>query len=105
MLAASRVEIESLRNHKKTLHFLSYIKMPLLLLRNVLRSEGLTNGTRLLLKQIEKNVLVCEIQSENQELHGNRVFIYRCWCCLKAGKFAFDFRRFQFPVRPAFAMT
>lgn len=63
-----------------------------MLLRNTVRSEGLTNGTLLILKEINTRTLICEIRSENPDFNGKIHIIHRIWCTLDKGKFPFNFR-------------
>lgn len=79
--------------------------MPLMLLRNLSPTDGLCNGTRLILHEvINGRLLKCEIATKGKHC-GNIVFISRM--TLEADKDAYPFAwsRRQFPVRPAFAMT
>ena len=75
--------------------------MPLMLLRNLNPKQGLCNGTRLVFREIiDSKLLRCTLVGSESP-----VFIPRIVFIPKAGEFAFDWKRRQFPVRPAFAMT
>lgn len=77
---------------------------PIILLRNLNPAEGLCNGTRLICRQFEKNVIDAEIAIG--EHAGKRVFLPRIpFITTEDGKNPFSFKRTQFPVRPCFAMT
>ena len=77
--------------------------MPIMLLRNLDPKSGLCNGTRLIIKDMQNHILDCEIASGDQI--GNRVFIPRIPLISSGIQIPFQFKRKQFPVRPAFAMT
>ena len=74
------------------------------MLRNINAAEGLCNGTRLICRHFERNVIDAEIAvGENS---GKRVFLPRIpFVPLEGQKNPFPFRRTQFPIRPCFAMT
>ena len=75
--------------------------MPLMLLRNINPREGLCNGTRLVYeKSLDNKVLQCNVVTS-----GRTVLIPRISFIPKDGEFPFSWRRRQFPVKPAFAMT
>ena len=73
---------------------------PIILLRN-LDAPRLCNGTRLIVKQLMGNVIDATILTGAAS--GDRVFIPRI--PLIPTDLPFEFKRLQFPVRPAFAMT
>ena len=77
--------------------------MILMLLRNLNPREGLCNGTRLILKKSTSCLLQCKIASGHHQ--GKDVLIPRIELSAKDGDFPFAWRRRQFPVRAAFAMT
>ncbi|KAL6579387.1 hypothetical protein OROMI_009603 [Orobanche minor] len=77
---------------------------PIMLLRNINPSEGLCNGTRLICRDLGKNVISAEIATGQHV--GNLVFIPRI--PLEPSdkqKCPIPFKRHQFPVRLCFAMT
>ncbi|KAL6570090.1 hypothetical protein OROMI_014604 [Orobanche minor] len=80
------------------------INCPIMLLRNINPSEGLCNGTRLICRHLEKNVLGAEIVSGQHSVES--VCIPRI--PLEPSdkqKCPIPFKRHQFPVRLCFAMT
>ena len=75
--------------------------MPLMLLRNLYPRGGLCNGTKLIyVKNWGNKILECKIVGSLKT-----VLIPRITFIPKVGEFAFEWRRKQFPVRPAFATT
>ena len=77
---------------------------PVILLRNINSSEGLCNGTRLLCRHFERNLIHAEISVG--ERAGKKVFLPRIhFVPLETDKNPFPFKRTQFPIRPCFAMT
>ena len=75
--------------------------MPLMLLRNLNPREGLCNGTKLIFeKSLENKVLQCVISGTSRT-----VLIPRIIFIPQNGEFPFEWRRRQFPVKPAFATT
>jgi len=73
-----------------------------MLIRNLSINEGLCNGTRLLILDLDNNLLRCEILTGNKI--GEIVFINRITLYCE-NIYLFTFRRRQFPVKLAFAMT
>ena len=72
-----------------------------MLIRNLNPREGLCNGTKLIyVRQIDQKVLECKIASSLRT-----VLIPRITFIPKTGEFPFEWRRRQFPVKPAFATT
>ncbi|XP_018358545.1 PREDICTED: uncharacterized protein LOC108758219 [Trachymyrmex cornetzi] len=65
-------------------------------------SEGLCNGTRLLILDLESNLLRCEILSGNEI--GEIIFLNRITLYCE-NTYPFPFKRRRFPVKLAFAMT
>jgi hypothetical protein len=74
---------------------------PLMLLRNLDPSNGLCNGTRMILLRIKPRVLECRILGGD----GKTVFIPRISIEPSEGDLHIELSRRQFPVRLAFAMT
>ena len=80
------------------------IGCPIILLRNLDPSNGLCNGTRLICKGFETNVIDAEIAVGQHA--GKRVFLPRIPLCpSEEDMFPFKLKRKQFPVRLSFAMT
>ena len=76
---------------------------PVLLLRNLDPRNGLLNGTRLKITQLGQRVLGAEIMTGKQA--GNFVFIPRIPMIPSDSGLPFTFKRRQFPIKPAYAMT
>ena len=75
--------------------------MPLMLLRNLNPRQGLCNGTRLVYDEALGNkVLQCTVVGS-----GRSVLIPRITFIPKLGEYPFSWKRRQFPVKQAFAMT
>ncbi|KAL4581368.1 hypothetical protein LXL04_017582 [Taraxacum kok-saghyz] len=80
------------------------IGCPIILLRNIDPSNGLCNGTRLICKGFQMNVIDAEIAVGHHA--GKRVFLPRIPLCPSAhDMFPFKLKRKQFPIRLSFAMT
>ncbi len=77
--------------------------VPLILLRNLDPAGGFANGTRLLAKVMQRNVLDCEISTGKHA--GSRVFNPRILMQSSDSTLPFTLHRRQFPVRAANAMT
>ncbi|KAK4597272.1 hypothetical protein RGQ29_015015 [Quercus rubra] len=86
-------------NHKLRLK----VGLPIMLLRNLNQSNGLCNGTRLLVTQLSKWVLEAQIISRTHI--GEKVFISRIVLSPSNSKWPFVLKRRQFPVSVCFAMT
>lgn len=76
---------------------------PLMLLRNLDPSEGLCNGTRLILLRVSNRVLEGRILGGSHA--GKRVFIPRITLIPSDSTLPFILKRRQFPVRIALAMS
>jgi PIF1-like helicase/Helicase len=72
--------------------------MLIMLLRNL--SSSLSNGTRLIIRHISSSVLECSIPTT-----GEIIDIPRIALLSPEDELPFIFKRRQFPVRPAYAMT
>jgi ATP-dependent DNA helicase PIF1 len=80
------------------------INCPVILLRNIDPAKGLCNGTRLVVRDFQKNVIDAEIVFGQHA--GTRVFLPRIPLCPSDDElFPFQFKRRQFPIRLSFAMT
>ncbi|XP_024990627.1 uncharacterized protein LOC112524914 [Cynara cardunculus var. scolymus] len=80
------------------------IGCPIILLRNIDPSNGLCNGTGLICRGFQQNVIDAEI---DVGLHaGKKVFLPRIPLCpSEDNMFPFKLKRKQFPVRLSFSMT
>ncbi|XP_074293400.1 uncharacterized protein LOC141620425 [Silene latifolia] len=77
---------------------------PVILLRNILPSFGLCNGTRLLCKRFSPNLIECVITTGHHK--GEHVFIPRVKLRpSESANYPFQFQRNQFPIKLSFAMT
>ncbi|KAG6619728.1 hypothetical protein I3842_Q084700 [Carya illinoinensis] len=77
---------------------------PIMLLRNINPSEGLCNGTRLICRNFDHNIIHAEIAIGHQT--GKKVFIPRIPFLPKSDENSgFPFKRTQFPIRLSFAMS
>ena len=76
---------------------------PVILLRNLNPAAGLCNGTRLLVKEMHKYILECEIMTGDKA--GERVYIPKIKLTSPKGTFPFELSRKQFPVKLCYAMT
>ena len=74
-----------------------------MLMRNLNPSLGLCNGTRLICKSFSPHVIEAEIIT-GVHCH-ERVLIPRISFIPSDTQLPFEFKRRQFPIRPAFAMT
>ena len=72
-------------------------------MRNLDPTSGLLNGKRLVINQLQTNIIHAEICSGR--LCGKRVFIPRITLTPSDSDLPFKLRRRQFPVRAAFAMA
>jgi ATP-dependent DNA helicase PIF1 len=79
------------------------IGMPIILLRNIAACDGLCNGTRLICRQFYPRLIEAEIAFGAHA--GNIVYIPRMPLIPSDDTIPFDFRRVQFPIKPAFAIT
>ncbi|XP_021856980.1 uncharacterized protein [Spinacia oleracea] len=77
---------------------------PVILLRNILPSSGLCNGTRLICKGFFPNLIQCVIITGHHK--GKHVFIPRIKLRpASSSKYPILFQRKQFPIKLSFAMT
>ncbi|WVZ82077.1 hypothetical protein U9M48_029383 [Paspalum notatum var. saurae] len=80
------------------------INCPVILLRNIDPANGLWNGTRLIVRDFQKNTIDAEIVLGQHA--RKRVFLPRIPLCPSDDEmFPFRFKRKQFPIRLSFAMT
>jgi hypothetical protein len=78
---------------------------PIILLRNLCPTQGLCNGTRMVVVRTSRRVL--EVKLIGGEHHGEHAFIPRITLAPTEGQtsLAFALKRCQFPVNLAFALT
>ncbi|CAF0714504.1 unnamed protein product [Brachionus calyciflorus] len=79
------------------------VGQPIILLRNIASNMGLCNGTRLIVKSLHTNLIEAEIAIGI--LKGKKVFIPKVPLMPSDSGLPFDFKRTQFPIRPAFAIS
>jgi ATP-dependent DNA helicase PIF1 len=79
------------------------IGTPVMLMRNLDQSEGLCNGTRIIITKMETYVLEAKIMSGKYE--GNVVYIPRMDCSPSQSPWPFKLSRRQFPIIVCYAMT
>ncbi|KAL6856293.1 hypothetical protein ACP4OV_019095 [Aristida adscensionis] len=80
------------------------IGCPVILLRNIDPANGLCNGTRLVVRGFQRNIIDAEIVLGQHA--GRRIFLPRIPLCPSDDEmFPFQFKRKQFPIRLSFVMT
>jgi len=80
------------------------VGQPIILIRNMNPKHGLRNGTRLIVRALDSRVIHAEIMTGL--FKGHHYFIPRIpLTTTEDGSSPVMFRRRQFPVKPAFAMT
>lgn len=95
----STIKCSGIVNHTITLK----VGVPVMLLRNIDQSSGLSNGTRLIITRVGNWVIEAKVLSEN--LTGQKVFIPRMALTPSDVRIPFKFQRRQFPIVVCFAMT
>ncbi len=75
----------------------------IMLLRNLNPKKGLCNGTRMIVRHLQRNFITAEIISECNR--GDTVFIPRIDLAPSDTALPFILRRRQFPIIPAYAIT
>ncbi|KAL7294873.1 hypothetical protein TKK_0011797 [Trichogramma kaykai] len=93
------INIPSLPPHELRLRTYCII----MLIRNLNISEGLCNGTRLMVLELMNNILKCEILTGDKK--GQITFINRITLYSSTNDYPIVFKRRQFPVKIAFAIT
>ena len=79
------------------------IRSPIMLLRNLDQTQGLCNGTRLVVTRLEKHVIAAEIISGKNP--GHSVYIPRMSMSPSQSPWPFKLLRRQFPITLSYAMT
>lgn len=79
------------------------IGVPVILLRNIASREGLCNGTRMLVEDIQEHTIVCRLVTGTKK--GQLAFIHRISLNHDNKQVYLPFHRQQFPLQLAFAMT
>lgn len=79
------------------------VGMIVMLLRNINKSLGLCNGTRLIVRRLQDHVVEAEVLTG--DARGQHVYIPRLSLSPASTTLPFVLRRRQFPLKPAFAMT
>lgn len=74
-----------------------------MLLRNLCPKSGLCNGTRMIVEDMERNLVRCTIFSGERK--GERVFIPKIAMDCKNSDLPFHLQRKQFPLRLAYSLT
>lgn len=77
--------------------------VPIMLLRNISQSEGLCNGTRLIITNLAPAVIEAMVITGTNI--GDIVYIPRIMLIAKKTKLPFTLQRRQFPIRICYAMT
>jgi hypothetical protein len=95
----NQFECNGLPSHELTLKPNSII----MLMRNLNLDEGLCNGTRLIVKNIKQHVIEAEILTGKKK--GAVIFIPRITLFPEENESPFSFKRRQFPIKLAFALT
>ncbi|CAH9122206.1 unnamed protein product, partial [Cuscuta epithymum] len=93
------INASGIPNHKLCLK----VGVPIMLIRNIDQSNGLCNGTRLIVTQMGTHVLEAKVITGTRL--GERVFIPRLSLIPSDSRIPFKFQRHQFPVVVSFAMT
>ncbi|GJY85782.1 ATP-dependent DNA helicase PIF1-like protein [Tanacetum coccineum] len=78
-------------------------ELPVMLLRNLNPSQGLCNGTRLIITATAQFVIHAKILTGSHI--GDEVVIHRIILTSPQSKWPFVLKRRQFPVKPCYAMT
>ncbi|XP_057432625.1 uncharacterized protein LOC130725408 [Lotus japonicus] len=95
----NNIKCSGIPNHKLILK----VGVPIMLLRNIDQAGGLCNGTRMIVKELGKNVIVANVVSGKQL--GEKVLISRMDLIPTDSGLPFKFVRRQFPISLCFAMT
>ena len=93
------VDISAYPPHKLSLK----IGCPYMVIRNIMPTRGLCNGTRVLLERVSDRAVEVRIISGSH--FGEWRFLPRVILCSQAGELPFTLKRRQFPLLPAFVLT
>ena len=75
--------------------------MPVILLRNINPAMGLCNGTRLIIKELHENILICYKMSDPETIFA----LHKMSLGPPPEQTGYTFKRMQFPIALAFGMT
>ncbi|KAH9150941.1 hypothetical protein AeRB84_006333 [Aphanomyces euteiches] len=95
------IDINNFPSHKLHLK----VGCPIILLRNLCTSEGMCNGTRLIVLEQKTRCIKAQIMNGS---HKNKIVYIPRTTTIHDGEqnnYPFELRRRQFPVQVAFAMT
>jgi ATP-dependent DNA helicase PIF1 len=95
----NQINISGMPPHKLRLK----IGQPIIMLRNLNSTEGLCNGTRLIVTNLHSRLIEAKISFGS--FAEKLVFIPRLPLMPSDTNLPFDFTRTQFPIRPAFCIT
>ncbi|XP_016490904.2 uncharacterized protein LOC107810620 [Nicotiana tabacum] len=93
------IKCSGVPNHALTLK----VSIPVMLLRNIDKSAGLCNGTRLIITKLGNQVIEAKVLAG--QMAGQKVFIPRMTLTPSDARIPFKFQRRQFPIIVSFAMT
>ncbi|XP_058765892.1 uncharacterized protein LOC131639412 [Vicia villosa] len=95
----SSLRTSGLPNH----HLKLKVGTPIMLMRNIDQSQGLCNGTRLIITNMAAHVLEAKLMGDNN--NGKVIYIPRMDMSPSQSPWPFKLSRRQFPVIVAYAMT
>ncbi|XP_058776861.1 uncharacterized protein LOC131651210 [Vicia villosa] len=95
----SSLRTSGLPNH----HLKLKVGTPIMLMRNIDQSQGLCNGTRLIVTKMAAHVLEAKLMGDNN--NGKVIYIPRMDMSPSQSPWPFKLSRHQFPVIVAYAMT